>query len=234
MIRSFISTGRHLTRTQNSLKGYKNLIQCQNLTLTDWKIHNSKLTNFKIQSSGFRNAELGQWMCCVWAESKHSWAFYLQIMEPFSVCLPPVKFWRCYLWQKSLSCPQKHLISITVLWIINRVNSEGALNTNVHHGCKLPVIQLSDTVISPGLGLNRRFIFGLKLKVVLIPVASALPASWLGRMPNPSYCIGQYIPQKQDLWTWVWSIIFNDISFKNVKLGSVDLVSSTEYQCNSA
>ena len=47
------------------------------------------------------------------------------------------------------------------------------------------------------LKVNQRFLFGLK--VVLISVAAALSASWLKRMPNPTYCTSQDIAQKEDL-----------------------------------
>ena len=49
------------------------------------KFPGSKQTHFKIWPIGFRNAELGQWMCSVWAESKHWWAIYLQIVKSFSI-----------------------------------------------------------------------------------------------------------------------------------------------------
>ena len=45
--------------------------------------------------------------------------------------------------------------------------------------------------------VNQRFLFGLK--VVLISVAAALSASWLRRMPNPTYCISQDNPIRLDL-----------------------------------
>ena len=42
------------------------------------------------------------------------------------------------------------------------------------------------------LEVNQRFLLGLK--VVLISVAAALSASWLIRMPNPTYCTSQDNP----------------------------------------
>ena len=66
--------------------------------------------------------------------------------------------------------------------------------------CTFPIIQLSHNVILSyiqSLGVNQRFLFGLK--VVLIPVAAALPASWLRKMPNLTYCLNKDNTQKQDL-----------------------------------
>ena len=56
------------------------------------------------------------------------------------------------------------------------------------------------------LEINQRFLFGLK--VVLISVAVAPSASWLRRMPNPTYCTSQDIPQKADLQIFFFNELF--------------------------
>ena len=62
------------------------------------------------------------------------------------------------------------------------------------------MIQLFDPVDFSGIavsGIFQPFLF--ETKIVLISVAAALPALWLRKMPNPSYCTSQDISQKQDL-----------------------------------
>ena len=56
------------------------------------------------------------------------------------------------------------------------------------------------------MGVNQRFLFGLK--VGLISVAVALSASWLRRMPNPTYCTSQDILQKADVRNFIFNEIF--------------------------
>ena len=56
------------------------------------------------------------------------------------------------------------------------------------------------------LEVNQRFLFGLK--VVSTSVAAALSASWLRRMPNPTYCTSQDNPQKQDVWNFISNEFF--------------------------
>ena len=123
-------------------------------------------------------------MCSVWAENKHSSAVELQnwnllvfvhLLSSFGGVISDNKVWAAH----------RSTWLLTVLWIISRVDSECA---QVQY-LTCTIILLSDNVILSyiqSLGVNQRFLFGLK--VVLIPVAAALPASWLRKMPNPTYC----------------------------------------------
>ena len=134
------------SKTQNSLKEYSHLIQYQKEFL------NSKQTHFKTQPIRFR-------ICSVWAEDKHSSAIFLQIMKSFSVYTPPIKVWWCYLWQESVGCSQKHLILLSVPWIISRVDSDCAFNTKPASSLLYSFLTTWFCLDIQSLGVNQRFLF---------------------------------------------------------------------------
>ena len=129
----------------------------------------------------------------VWAESKHSWATYLQIMKSVFVHL-----------LSGFGGDMKALISLTMKFGLEALDfnycaldfqQSGFLWCFQYLMCTIPIIPLSHNAVTwfcqdmQSLGVNQRFLFGLK--VVLISVAAALSAPWLTRKPNPTYCTSQ-------------------------------------------
>ena len=100
-IRILIKRGRCAINTQKLIKRIQQFSSISEGEFSKFLI--SKRTHFKIQPREFRNAEFGQWMCLAWAESKHelsiSWAIYLQVMKPFRVFIPPIRFSWWHIWQ---------------------------------------------------------------------------------------------------------------------------------------
>ena len=116
-------------KTSNLLKGCSNLIQCQKEA-----IGNSSIPDEHISKSNHLDSEMLNLVSeCAQYVQKTS-IHQLSIYKTWNhlVCVhgtPPIKFWLWYLWQISFGCSQKHLILITVLRIISRVDSDGAVNT---------------------------------------------------------------------------------------------------------
>ena len=153
-----------------------------------------------------------QLMCSVWEEHKHSWAsiyklwnhlVFVHLLSSFGGVIIENKIWA------ALRSTWFFFICVTVFWIISGVYSDGAFNTERAPSLLESILTTwfcQDMQTLQSLEVDQRFLIGLK--VVLISVAAALSASWMRRMPNPTYCTSQDNPQKQDLWNFMLNEIF--------------------------